>query len=113
MEENCQEILELIIGKEECEKIVTKIAKRYNEGIYTISNFEVIMQSYFIAILLMGFSKKKIDIDKYSIHFVDKPEININTKEFYEEYKEEIEKVEEYKFDLLRKLICEENDEEK
>ncbi|MCI8999648.1 MAG: hypothetical protein HFJ26_01625 [Clostridia bacterium] len=110
MEESYQKILELIIGKEECEKLITKIAKRYNEETYTISNFEIIMQSYFITILLMGFSKKKIDIDKYSIHFIDKPEININTTEFCKEYEEEIEKVEEYKFDLLRKLICKEGE---
>ena len=113
MEESSHKILELIMGQEDCDKLITKIAKRYNEETYTISNFEIIMQSYFIAILLMGFSKKKIDIDKYSIHFIDKPDISINVKEFCKEYKEEIEEVEEYKFDLLRKLICEENKGEK
>lgn len=107
MKENCQRILELIIGEEECKRIITKTAQKYNKGGYSLNNFEIIMESYFIAILLIGFSKKKIDIDKYSIHFVNKPDININTKEFCEEYEEEIKKIEDYKFSLLRKLISE------
>ncbi len=107
MKENYQKILELIIGKEAFESIITKTAKKYNKGGYNINNFEIIIESYFIAILLIGFSKKKIDIDKYSIHFVNKPDININTKELCEEYKDVIDKIEYYKFDLLRKLISE------
>lgn len=110
MKENYQKILELIIGKEECEKIITKTAKKYNKGGYSINNFEIIMESYFIAILLIGFSKKKVEIDKYSIHFVNKPDININTKEFCEEYKDEIDKIEDYKFNLLRRLISKDNE---
>lgn len=110
MKENYQRILELIIGEEECKRIITKTAKKYNKGGYSLNNFEIIMESYFIAILLIGFSKKKVDIDKYSIHFVDKPDININTKEFCEEYKDEIDKIEDYKFNLLRKLISKDNE---
>ena len=110
MEQNCRKILELIIGEEECKNIITKTAKKYNQGGYSLNNFEIIMESYFIAILLIGFSKKKVDIDKYSIHFLNKPDININTKELCEEYKEEIDKIEDYKFNLLRKLISESNE---
>lgn len=110
MKENYQKILELIIGEEECKKIITKTAKKYNQGGYSLNNFEIIMESYFIAILLIGLSKKKVEIDKYSIHFVNKPDININTKELCEEYKDEIDKIENYKFNLLRRLISEDNE---
>ena len=110
MKEKCKNILELIIGEKECKKIITKTAKKYNKGGYSLNNFEIIMESYFIAILLIGFSKKKVEIDKYSIHFVNKPDININTKEFCEEYKDEIDKIEDYKFNLLRRLISKDNE---
>ena len=60
MKEKCKNILELIIGEKECKKIITKTAKKYNKGGYSLNNFETIMESYFIAILLIGFSKKKV-----------------------------------------------------
>lgn len=100
-----KKILELILGKEECDKIITQAVKEYHQKDYNLDNFEIIVESYFIAILLIGFSKKKLDIDKYAIHLVKESDITINTKEFCEKYKEYINNVEKYKFDLLRKLI--------
>lgn len=100
-----KKILELILGKEECDKIITQAVNEYHQKDYNLDDFEIIVESYFIAILLIGFSKKKLEIDKYDIHLGKESDININTKEFSKKYDKYIEKVEQYKFDLLRKLI--------
>lgn len=100
-----KKILELILGKEECERIITQAVNEYHQKDYNLDDFEIIVESYFIAILVIGFSKKKLEIDKYAIHLVNESDININTKEFCEKYKKYIEEVEQYKFELLRKLI--------
>ena len=105
---NINKVLELIIGKEEYESVINKAAKEYQDGNYSLEHFEVILESYFIAILLIGFSKKKIDIDKYAIHLLNKPDIIIDTREFCENYKKYIDKVEDYKFRMLRELIKDE-----
>ncbi len=112
MNKNCQKILELILGEEDCKELITKAVKEYNQGAYSLNNFEIIMDSYFVAILLIGFSKKKVEIDKYAIHLMNKPDINIDAKWFCEEYKKYIDKVEKYKFDLLRELISDKTDKE-
>lgn len=107
MVNNCKKILKLILGEEEYEEILTKTAKEYNKGNYSLDDFEIIIDSYFVAILLIGFSKKKIDIDKYVIKLVNKVDINISIKDFCEKYKKYINDIEEYKFELLRNLIKE------
>lgn len=107
MENNCRKILELILGKEQCCEIITKTVKEYVKGDYSLNNFEIIMESYFIIILIIGFSKKKINMDKYAIHIANKPDIYIDTRDFCQEYKKYIDNVEKYKFDLLRHLINE------
>lgn len=100
------QILRLIIGEEEEKKLITKSVKEYNKsGKYSIKDAESIIDSYMIAILLIGFSKKKIDMNKYAIHFVNKPEIEIDAKKFSEDYKSYIDKVEDFKFELMRKLL--------
>lgn len=98
-------IVELILGKKGCEQLITQIVKEYNEKGYNVNDFEYIMKSYFTAILIIGFSKKKVDIDKYCIHLINKPDINIDIKDFCNLYKDYINQVEKYKFDLLRKII--------
>ncbi|MFR2788082.1 MAG: hypothetical protein ACLTBX_04765 [Clostridia bacterium] len=107
MVNSCKKILKLILGEKEYREIITKTAKEYKKDNYSLDDFEIIIESYFVAILLIGFSKKAIDIDKYVIKLVDKVNINISIKDFCEKYKKYIDDVEEYKFELLRNLIKE------
>ncbi|HJJ12574.1 MAG TPA: hypothetical protein OIM48_04645 [Clostridiaceae bacterium] len=107
MVNSCKNILKLILGEKEYREIITKTAKEYKKDNYSLDDFEIIIESYFVAILLIGFSKKAIDIDKYVIKLVDKVDINISIKDFCEKYKKYIDDVEEYKFELLRNLIKE------
>ena len=62
-----------------------------------------------MSILVIGFSKKKVEIDKYDIHLSRKPNINIDVSKFCEDYKKYIDKVEQYKFNLLRRIIYGDN----
>ena len=105
MEENYKVILQLILGEEEYVELFSKAFKEYADGNCTVGDFEVIMEYYLKFILLIGFSKKKVEIDKYEIHLHRKPNINIDTNKFCEDYKKYIDKVEQYKFNLLRKII--------
>lgn len=106
MEENYQAILQLILGEEEYTEILARACKEYGEDDkYKISDFEVIIEYYLKTILLIGFSKKKVEIDKYEICLKRNPNITIDVNKFCKDYKKYIDKVEQYKFNLLRKII--------
>lgn len=98
-------ILDLIIGREKCEQLITQIVREYCKKGFNIDDFEYIRDAYFIVILIIGFSKKQVDIDKYNIHLIKKTDITVDIKDFCERYKKYIDEVEKCKFDLLRKII--------
>lgn len=104
-ENEINRVLELIIGTDEYNNLITDTVKEYNKKEYNIDDAELILKSYIIAILVVGFSKKQLDINKYSIHLIEKPIIEIDKKEFCKNYKRYINMVENYKFELLRKLM--------
>lgn len=105
MDENYQAILQLILGADEYTEIFAKACKEYGDDKYKISDFEVIIEYYLKTILLIGFSKKKVEIDKYEICLKRNPNITIDVNKFCEDYKKYIDKVEQYKFNLLRRII--------
>ncbi len=105
MSKEYKEILKKILGEEMEQQLITQAAKEYQDEVDNIDDLDIILESYYIAIFLIGISKKKIEFEKYNIHFIDIPDINIKTKEFCSKYKKYIDKVENFKFGLFRKLI--------
>lgn len=98
-------ILKLILGNKEYTQLITDTVREYKNMNWKLDDAELIIETYFMAILLIGFSKKQIQIDKYRIHLLNEVELEINTKEFCKKYEKYIDKVENYKFDLLRQLL--------
>lgn len=106
MEENkIGEILKLILGDEVYTQLITDTVREYNNTKLRINEVEPIIESYFIAILLIGFSKKQVNIDNYTIHLINKSNIKIDTNEFCKKYENYINTVENFKLDLLRQLL--------
>ena len=109
MDENYQAILQLILGADEYTEIFARAFNEYKDGNYKVGDLDVIIEHYLMSILVIGFSKKKVEIDKYDIHLNRKPNINIDANKFCEDYKKYIDKVEQYKFNLLRRIIYGDN----
>lgn len=102
--EELESILNIILGKDDYEKFVNETEKEYQRKA-EISDFDNILHSYFIAIFLIGISKKAIELDRYKIKPNKNLDIEIKTESFCKKYSKYIEKIEDFKFDLLRELL--------
>ena len=60
MSEECKEILKKILGEEMEQQLITQAAKEYQDEVDNIDDLDIILESYYIAIFLIGISKKKI-----------------------------------------------------
>lgn len=104
-ENNIQRILKEIIGEAEYDNLISDIVNEYSDTDYELDVAEPIINSYIIAILLIGMSKKAVNIDNYNIHLINNENLKINTLDFCKDYSHYINKVENFKLDLLRKLL--------
>lgn len=104
-ESKVNSIIKLILGEEFYTRLITDIIREYGDTKLKIHEAEPILESYFKAILLIGFSKKKIEIDYYKIHLNSKQNIEINTKKFCRDYEAYINKIENFKIELLKQLL--------
>ena len=102
--EELESMLNIILGKEEYKKFINEIEKEY-KGKIDKKSFDNILYTYFIAIFLIGISKKAIELDRYKLNLNKNLEIEIKTESFCKKYSKYIEKIEDFKFDLLRKLL--------
>ena len=94
MDENYQAILQLILGADEYTEIFAKAFNEYKDGNYKVGDLDVIIEHY---------------LDKYEICLKRNPKITIDVNKFCEDYKKYIDKVEQYKFNLLRRIIYGDN----
>lgn len=100
-----EEIIMRLILKEDYKKFITNIVKysgKYEECM--VDDIEEILKAMSIAIILIGFTKKPVNIDEYNIKLKDNKNIKINTKDFCNEFKEYIQKVEDLKFNMLKDI---------
>lgn len=102
--EEIESILSIILGKEDYEKFINEAEKEY-KGKVDIKDFGDILHTYFIAIFLIGISKKAIELYRYKIRPSKNLDIEIKTEPFCKKYSKYIEKIEDFKFDLLRELL--------
>ena len=98
-------ILGLILGDKQYNELLNNVKNENNNSTLNSCDIDIIMESYIIAILVIGFSKKQVDIDKYKIHLKDNTDLKIDTKSFCKKYEKYISYVENFKLDLLRQLL--------
>ena len=99
------EILKTLLGEETLKKLITKISREYQEKITALEDVELITNAYTIAILLIGFSKKSVEIKKCKIELSENPKFEIDANCICKNYEEYINKIEEKKFELLREIV--------
>ena len=90
MSKEYKEISKKILGEEMEQQLITQAVKEYQDEVDNIDDLDIILESYYVAIFLIGISKKKIEFEKYNIHFIDIPDISIKTEEFCAKYKKYI-----------------------
>lgn len=110
MEEKAvNKILKTILGEDDYNELTTKTLHyfcnrqecTFNED---LNDIEPIMEACCIAILLIGISKKTVNIEEYRITLDKDRELKVGTKEFCFDFEKYIQEVEEYKIGLLRKI---------
>ena len=96
-------IIKVMLGNPDYEKLITEIMKEYNNTNLKVSDIEPILSTYFSAILLIGFCKKPVLFNNYTIKLDKHSDIEINTKKFCEKYESYINKIEDIKLGLIKK----------
>lgn len=102
-------ILKNILGKELYSELIAESAIYFAEHKETnldksIEDIPAILEACCIALLLIGISKKPINIDEYIVNFEENRKTSIGTKEFCQVFKKYIDKVEEFKIDMLKRI---------
>ena len=97
-----EQFLIMIIGKEEYELFISEIIRKHKEKL-SIKNYESIIYVYGILIFLIGMDKNAIKVDKIKLKMNDKTENEIKIKDLCKKYSKYIEKIEKYKYELLKK----------
>lgn len=96
-------ILRLVL-KEDYNEFITDSVKYFKEDedckIYDIPD---IIKAMSIATILIGLTKKPVNIDEYRIK-INKKMLKVNTKDFCNVFKKYIEKVEKTKIDMLNDI---------
>ena len=99
-----EEILLRLILKENYNDFVTKSVKYFKDDKECmITDVPDIIKAMSIATILIGFTKKPVNLDEYEVNLEDKT-IKVNTKDFCSVFKEYIQKVEEVKLDMLKDI---------
>lgn len=108
-EKTVNKILKTILGEGNYNELTTKALHYFGDRQECtfhekLDDIEPIMESCCIAILLIGISKKPVNIEEYRITLAEDRELNVKTKEFCFDFEKYIQGVEEYKIGLLRKI---------
>lgn len=102
---NTMQIIQNLIGNEDFNELIHKVAEEYVDRNLPLKEIEPILETYCIAILLIGFSKKSVEIEKCKIALSNNKNIFIRSEDVCKKYGEYIKKIEDSKFELLRKII--------
>lgn len=98
-------ILNIVLGSNQYNQLLEDTMLEYKNIQSKDIDINSIIESYFIAILIIGFAKKQIDIDQYKIHLKNNINIKIDTKDFCKKYQKYINGVENFKLEMLRQLL--------
>jgi len=102
---NTMQIIQNLIGNEDFNELIHEVVEEYVDKSLPLKEIEPILETYCIAILLIGFSKKSVEIEKCKISLSNNKNIFIKSEDVCKKYGEYIQKIEDSKFELLRKII--------
>lgn len=102
---NTMQIVQSILGNENFKKLIHEVVEEYSDRNLFLKEIEPILETYCIAILLIGFSKKSVEIEKCKIALSNNENIFIKSEDVCKKYGDYIQKIEDSKFELLRKII--------
>lgn len=99
-----EEILLRLILKENYEEFLTDAVRFLKEDEECmVDDMSDIIKAISIATILIGFTKKPVNLDKYSVKLNHKT-IKVDTKNFCNVFKNYIEKVEQIKLNMLKEI---------
>lgn len=96
-------ILRLILGEDYTRFITEAVRYLKEDEKCKITDTPDIIKAMSIAILLIGFTKKPVNLEEYEIK-LRKRKIKVNTNDFCSVFKDYIEKVEEVKFNMVKDI---------
>lgn len=100
-----EEIYLKLILKEEYKDFITKAVEYLKDDEECmIDDIPEIVKAVSIATILIGFTKKPVNLEEYKIKLENKS-IKVNTSDFCNEFKKYITKVETIKLNMLKDII--------
>lgn len=102
---NTMQIIQNLIGNDNFNELIHEVIQEYVDKDLPLKEIEPILETYCIAILLIGFSKKPVEIEKCKIILSNNKNIFIKSEDLCEKFGEYIKQIEDSKFELLRKII--------
>lgn len=99
-----EEIFLRFILQEDYEEFVKKNVEYFKEDEECmIDDIPDIIKAMSIATILIGFTKKPVNLNEYKVK-LKKKNIKVNTKDFINVFKKYIDKVEDAKLDMLKDI---------
>lgn len=99
-----EEIFLRFILQEDYEEFVKKNVEYFKEDEECmINDIPDIIKAMSIATILIGFTKKPVNLNEYKVK-LKKKNIKVNTKDFINVFKKYIDKVEDAKLDMLKDI---------
>lgn len=99
-----EEILMRLILEGDYKDFITEAVRYFKEDEECmVDDTPDIIKGMSIATLLIGFTKKPVNLDEYEIK-LKKKNIKVDTKDFCKVFKKYIEKIEKIKLDMLKEI---------
>lgn len=99
-----EEILLRLILQEDYKDFIAKTVEYFKEDEECmVDDAPDIIKAMSIATILIGFTKKPVNLDEYEVK-LKKKSIKVDTKDFCKLFKKYIEKVEKIKLDMLKEI---------
>ena len=103
-ETNFVDMLQIVLGKEDYFQLSREIAKECHKWNISLSTFaEEILNKFCFIIFMVGMSKK-IEIEKYKFK-TDNKTFEMDSISFTKKFEKYIKKIENKKFEWIRKII--------
>ena len=99
-----EEIITRLLLEEDYNEFISKIIEYFKEDKKCkIDDTPDIIKAMSIATILIGFTKKPVNLDEYEIK-LKKRKLKVDTEDFCKVFKKYIEKIEKIKLDMLNEI---------
>jgi len=98
------EIVGIIIGEKHFYNLLHDITEEYKDSELLLGDMEPLLEAYSSVMLIIAFSNKQVTFNTYKITLSNKVELIIETNDFCNRYYSYIQKITEFKQDLIEKI---------